>query len=117
MSITHIIDFAHPKPAEQSSQPVPEDLISGSPKPSFINHYTSACSRFNAGVWESNVGRWRVSFNEHEYCEILSGTCLIHDDNGNVKTVSSGDRFVIPAGFSGIWEVVEPCRKVYVCFE
>ncbi|HLD67170.1 MAG TPA: cupin domain-containing protein, partial [Pseudomonas sp.] len=28
-----------------------------------------------------------------------------------------GDRFVIPAGFSGTWEVLEPCRKVYVMFE
>ncbi|WP_414028394.1 cupin domain-containing protein, partial [Escherichia coli] len=27
------------------------------------------------------------------------------------------DRFVIPAGFQGTWEVLEACRKVYVIFE
>ena len=36
---------------------------------------------------------------------------------GNGKTVRAGDRFVIQAGFSGTWEVLEACRKVYVIFE
>lgn len=117
MSVTHIIDFAQPKQAAQPCQPKPERLISGNPTQWVNNHYASSCGQLNAGIWESEVGRWRVSYSEHEYCEILSGTCLIYDDGGNVKTVRSGDRFVIPAGFTGIWEVVEPCRKVYVSYE
>ena len=32
-------------------------------------------------------------------------------------TSRTGDRFVIPAGFSGTWEVIEPTRKVYAMFE
>ena len=42
---------------------------------------------------------------------------VIRDAEGNGKTVRAGDRFVIPAGFSGTWEVLEDCRKVYVIFE
>ena len=42
---------------------------------------------------------------------------VIRDAQGNAKTLRSGDRFVIPAGFSGTWEVLETCRKVYVIFE
>ena len=42
---------------------------------------------------------------------------VIRDAEGNGKTVRAGDRFVIPAGFSGTWEVLETCRKVYVIFE
>ena len=42
---------------------------------------------------------------------------VIRDQDGNAKTVRAGDRFVIPSGFSGTWEVLEACRKVYVIFE
>lgn len=42
---------------------------------------------------------------------------MLRDAEGNAKTLRAGDRFVIPAGFSGTWEVLEPCRKIYVVFE
>jgi uncharacterized cupin superfamily protein len=29
----------------------------------------------------------------------------------------AGDAFVVPAGFDGIWEVAEPCKKWYSIFE
>jgi hypothetical protein len=31
--------------------------------------------------------------------------------------VETGDHFVIPAGFNGVWEVVQPCKKIYVTFQ
>ncbi|VVO42529.1 hypothetical protein PS704_06037 [Pseudomonas fluorescens] len=42
---------------------------------------------------------------------------MLRDNDGNSKTVRAGDRFVIPAGFRGTWEVLETCRKIYVAFE
>ena len=33
------------------------------------------------------------------------------------QDLRAGDRFVIPAGFRGTWEVLETCRKIYVTFE
>ncbi|AYC31580.1 cupin domain-containing protein [Pseudomonas cavernae] len=117
MSVTRIIDFSQQQTAAEPCQPKPERLLSGSPKQTIQNHYASSCGQFNAGVWESGAGRWKVSYSEHEYCEILSGSALIYDGSGHVKVVHAGDRFVIPAGFSGIWEVLENCRKVYVMFE
>ncbi|MCY1403997.1 hypothetical protein D9M71_191940 [compost metagenome] len=58
-----------------------------------------------------------MNYTEHEYCEILQGVSVIRDQDGNARTVRTGDRFVIPAGFQGTWEVLESCRKVYVIFE
>lgn len=42
---------------------------------------------------------------------------MLRDEEGNAKTLRTGDRFVIPAGFKGTWEVLETCRKIYVMFE
>lgn len=62
-------------------------------------------------------GQWTINYTEHEYCEILQGVSVLRDAQGNGKTLRAGDRFVIPAGLKGTWEVLEPCRKVYVIFE
>ena len=32
-------------------------------------------------------------------------------------TVSAGESFVVPRGFVGTWEVVEPTKKTYVIYE
>jgi uncharacterized protein len=63
------------------------------------------------------MGKWRVSYTEEEYCQILHGVSVITGDDGNAITVRAGDRFVIPRGFAGTWEVIETTKKLYVIYE
>jgi uncharacterized protein len=95
----------------------PEKLMSGNPKQSVWVMYTDATEQFFAGKWSSDVGKWRVSYTEEEYCEILEGTSIISSDDGTSVTVTSGDCFVVPRGFHGTWEVVEPTSKKFVIYE
>jgi uncharacterized cupin superfamily protein len=95
----------------------PEKLIAGNPKQSVWNHYSDAAQRFHAGIWHSQIGKWRISYTEEEFCQILEGTSIITDQDGNAVTVSAGDNLVVPRGFVGTWEVVEPTRKIYVIYE
>jgi len=39
------------------------------------------------------------------------------DADGNVETYRAGDSFLIPSGFSGSWETIEPVRKFFVIYE
>ncbi|KIQ01590.1 MULTISPECIES: cupin domain-containing protein [Pseudomonas] len=117
MNIQQIVDFAQGGSSAEEYRPAPEKILKGDPLQQVRNHYASPCGQFNAGVWEGDIGQWTVSYTEHEYCEILQGVSVLRDGEGNAKTVRVGDRFVIPAGFVGTWEVLEPCRKVYVIFE
>ncbi|QYJ74440.1 cupin domain-containing protein [Shewanella sp. FJAT-52076] len=94
-----------------------EKRLEGNPLQSLTNHYSSPCGQFHAGVWQSDGGKWNVNYTEHEFCDILEGSSIICDSEGNSLTVEAGDKFVIPAGFKGTWEVVEHCRKIYVIFE
>jgi uncharacterized cupin superfamily protein len=98
-------------------RPLAERILHGSPDQKIDNRFSSACGRFNAGIWQGEIGTWEVYFTEYEYCEILAGVSTIVDCEGVTRTVRAGDRFVIPAGFKGTWEVVQSCRKIYVSYE
>lgn len=91
--------------------------ISGNPVQSVQNEYTSADGHFMVGTWGSDVGCWHIAYTEEEYCELLEGHSVITHESGETMHVRKGDRFVIPAGFRGTWEVVEPTRKIYVISE
>ena len=66
------------------------------------------------GVWESTPGKWRIEYDEWEFCHILSGLSVISSDDGETRTAKPGDSFVIRPGFRGAWEVLETTRKEYV---
>ena len=117
MSIETVVDFGTATTQTERFRPSPEKVLKGDPEQVIHNHYHSPCEQMNAGVWEGGLGLWTVSYTEHEYCEILQGVSVLRDQQGNSKTLRVGDRFVIPAGFKGTWEVLEPCKKVYVVFE
>lgn len=88
-------------------------LISGDPK--FRSwSVEEAGGGLYAGIWESTPGKWRIEYDEWEFCHILSGVSVITEDGGAAVTVNSGDSFVLRPGFKGSWEVLETTRKEYV---
>jgi uncharacterized cupin superfamily protein len=95
----------------------PEKLIAGNPKQTLWMQYTDASKKFFVGIWHSEVGKWRIAYTEEEYCKILDGTSVITDASGHAVTVTTGESFVIPSGFTGTWEVLIPTRKEFVIFE
>lgn len=102
-------------PAAGDWEPVaPEKLVSGTPSTRTRLDYSSPGERFHVGHWESTVGAWRVQYDEAELCSILAGRVRLTDSrDGTEASYGPGDNFVVPAGFSGIWEVVEPVRKLF----
>jgi uncharacterized cupin superfamily protein len=91
----------------------PEKVLSGEPVATTENLYTNDAESFFSGIWSSTEGKWRVSYSEEEFCILLSGKAALTDAGGNTETFKAGDAFVIPAGFEGTWETLEPVRKLY----
>jgi uncharacterized cupin superfamily protein len=76
-------------------RPVDSDrLVAGAPCQAIDNGYASADQAFQCGIWEGDVGAY-----------------------GTMTELAAGDSFVIPAGFAGVWEVIEPARKLYAVYE
>ena len=104
-------------PAAVESAPTPENLLRGDPRQQIWNVLSSGDGRFHVGQWASGVGAWRVSYSEYELCHLLAGSVRITPEQGEARLYRAGDTFVIPSGFRGTWEVLEPCRKIYAIYE
>lgn len=104
-----------PAAADLIDAPVnPEALLSGAPAPQARVTYDAPDERLCAGEWSAGVGTWRVSYDEWEYCLLISGRCVVTGDDGSRIEAGPGDAFVLEPGFTGTWEVLEPMRKHFV---
>lgn len=88
--------------ADQLRTPIDTDRwISGQPAQAVANAYSTADERFHCGIWEGDVGAWRVRYTEHELCHMLAGTVrmigvaiavdVIRDEEAGVFVGTSSD--------------------------
>jgi uncharacterized cupin superfamily protein len=103
--------------AGEASAPAAANLLAGNPRQQVWNVLSSPDGRFHAGEWASGTGAWRVNYTEYELCHILEGAVRLTDEAGAARLYRAGDTFVIPSGFRGTWEVIEPCRKLYAIYD
>ena len=96
---------------EEDAPPV-ERVLAGSPR--FRTGNVEEADGLYAAIWEATPGKWRIEYEEWEFCHILEGVSVIEETGGERRTVKAGDSFVIRPGFKGTWEVVETTRKEYV---
>jgi uncharacterized protein len=111
-----IVDFRSLGPA-QTSAPAPEKVVAGDPRQQLWNAFSDPSGRFHVGRWASSEGTWNVNYTERELCHLLAGVIRLVDDSGGRWTFRAGDTFMIDKGFTGSWEVVEACSKIYAIFE
>jgi uncharacterized cupin superfamily protein len=97
--------------------PPADRILTGRPAQTITNVYDSADGKFSTGLWSGEAGSWRVVYTEHETCHLLEGEIVLRGDDGSVATYRAGDSFVVPAGFTGTWEVTRPARKLYAIYQ
>jgi uncharacterized cupin superfamily protein len=97
----------------EEGAPAPDRVISGNPRFRTWN-VEEAAGGLYAGIWEATPGKWRVVYDEWEFCHILSGVSVITEEGGEARTVRAGESFVLRPGFRGTWDVIETTRKEYV---
>jgi uncharacterized cupin superfamily protein len=97
--------------AEHGSPPA-DRIASGSP------HFTTWNVEERGGLHCAKgrgiPGRWRIAYDEWEYCRILEGVSIVTEDGGDALEMHAGDSFILRPGFRGTWEVVETTVKEYV---
>lgn len=118
MPLPSILPLPDPSAARETYSVAADKLRDGDPRQAVANTYSDPSGQFHCGIWEAEPATWTVNYSEHEYCEILAGRIrMIREDGADTREVTAGDRFVIPAGWRGTWQVLEAARKVYVIFE
>lgn len=113
MYVSHFLAVATASVEPEEGAPAPDRLLAGNPRFKTWN-VEEAGSGLYAGIWEATAGKWRVEYDEWEFCHILSGVSIVTEDGGEAHTLKAGDSFILKPGFKGTWEVVETTRKEYV---
>ena len=71
--------------------------------------------RVRIGVWEAGVGKSVIeNFPFTEYVLMVSGSVLVTEKDGKSRNFAAGDTFVIPKGWSGVWDVQKRMKKQIV---
>jgi uncharacterized protein len=109
---SHFLPVTRENTSSEVSRPAAEKVLHGDPAHTAWN--VEERDGLYAGIWESTPGKWLVSYDEWEFCHILSGVSIIAEEGGKATRVSAGDSFLLRPGFKGTWEVLETTRKEYV---
>ncbi|OPZ13267.1 MAG: hypothetical protein BWZ07_00711 [Alphaproteobacteria bacterium ADurb.BinA280] len=86
--------------APEHYMPPVEKILHGQPSQTVWMHYSDPTGQFHVGVWRGEIGKWHIRYTEEEWCELLAGESV-----------------VIPRGFVGTWEVLQPTTKRFVIYE
>lgn len=111
-----------PYPAEPMKDPewnevAEERIISGTPKSAYGMLYSSKSDEFHSGIYECTAGKWKVTYNEDEFCTLIEGKVRLTNEEGDTQEFTAPDSFLIPSGYKGTWEAVTPVRKFFVIYE
>ncbi len=95
-------------------RPRPERLVRGNPLRSTWTHY--AVDGVDSGLWSCEIGAWNIAFDDgkDEFFHVISGRIRITNADGLAAEFGPGQACIIPGGFRGTFEVLEPVTKHYV---
>src|SRR5260221_12493610 len=114
MMSKRLVRFGVTPPAIEEGKP--STVLAGNPVTKLQNYYSDPTGQFFAGVWESAPGKWAVNYTEEEFCTFLTGKAILTGQVGTSETFVTGDAFIIPRGFKGTWETIEPVNKCKCIF-
>ena len=102
------------KDATELRLPRPERLVAGNPQRAHVGPLRAR--RHVRRAVGCEPGAWRIAFADDtdEFFHVLSGRIRITDEGGLAREFGPGEACVIPAGFNGVFEVLETVAKHYV---
>ena len=108
--------FSRQIPEAVTDYPRPDRLVRGNPQRQTWEHFASEHGDLSAGIWSCETGAWNIAFagGKDEFFCIISGRVRILDQQGQGGEFGPGEAGVIPAGFTGCFEVLAPVRKYFV---
>lgn len=119
VSTKRITLFNRPEVEPTVDYPRPDRLVAGNPRRLTWSHFENPTGEVSAGIWSCEQGAWRIAFaaDKDEFFAVIEGHVRLHEADGAVVDVRAGEAAVIPAGFHGVFEVIEPVRKYFVVVE
>ena len=111
-----VIHFSDPAPEPVEDRPAVSRAIGVPPLRLTSERYAADDGALSIGDWACEPGAWRIAFadNKEEFFCIRHGRVQLIAENGHAEAFGPGEAAVIPAGFRGVFEVLEAVEKYYV---
>lgn len=108
--VSSAADIAHPR---LESLGVRKDADHGSPCGSSRKLYKAG--PVTVGAWGCTEGGFPVlNRPTTEVFHVLDGVCFLTNTDGTARRITAGDTVVLPKGWCGRWDIIQPIRKVFV---
>jgi uncharacterized cupin superfamily protein len=100
-----------------------DDLVDWGPQPGAVAGASRSLGRLlhkgpggspEVGLWVCTPGRWRLTIPRDEFCHFVAGAALYTHDDGATLAVGPGTVALFPAGWTGVCEVRETIRNLYM---
>jgi len=115
-----MIRFADITPDSKTHFPDEDKRLKGKPQRITNEYFLNNEHGVRAGTWEAEVGAYRVALGvtKHEFFHITKGKVQVSNPDGSAPvSYGVGDTGIIPPGFEGIFEIIEPAAKFWVVSE
>lgn len=92
-----------------------EAILSGFAEEMGDVHFETKDGALVIGTWQSTPYAEMLGYPDAtEYSVIVSGKVALTNPDGSVETFEGGESYILPAGVTVRFEVLETMRKVYV---
>jgi len=109
--VTRLESFA---PTEMTSQGVRKDAMYGS-SPTSTTRKVYSVGPTAVGCWTCTPGSFPVVSRPTTECfHVLEGIFFLTNMDGKAQRCVAGDTVVLPKGWSGHWDIIQPVKKVWV---
>lgn len=120
MTIQTMLRFADITPETSHAHPDQDRRLRGNPLRTSHEYFANDVHGVRSGTWSAEAGAYRIALdeNKHEFFHLLSGKVQISNEDGSTTlSYGPGDTGIIPPGFKGVFDIVEPASKFWVVTE
>lgn len=90
------------------------DCLEGQSHSRGILLYKGVDNKPESGFWQCSPGSWKLHIPRDEFCHFVSGAARYTSDSGEILDITAGTCVHFKAGWTGICEVHQTLRNVYM---
>jgi uncharacterized cupin superfamily protein len=90
----------------------PDWIVSGNPVARAGLHSPSIDGKASTNIWECTAGSFWWTFHNEETVVILQGSVRVTSQNGETRTLTSGDIAYFARDTKALWEIDDYLRKI-----
>jgi uncharacterized cupin superfamily protein len=87
-------------------------ILSGHPSTSMAVQFTG--KSYEVGSWSCEVGSWSHVQAGDEFIQLVEGAMEFRGVDGKIDTVVAPASFLLPDGWTGVWNVTRAVKKFWV---